>query len=437
MQRYVSRRHLVQGSLALSGAAALGSAIRPAGRAAARQAEPVRIEYWHRQSGDAATVIDTLAQQFNEEHVGQIEVSAIPQGDIAQLTQKVRAAAAGGGLPGALMADDADVLAYYSSDVIVPLDPYIANPDYGLNAEAQDSFLPNQLTRHKLPIYDNHTMTFPIGFSTYTFYWNVDALESAGVEPPATWAELPDAVRAVAEANDGMVFNTQPNLGSVFIFALMTHGVSWLKENGQESNFDAPEALETMTWMKELGDEGLLVPDENHADLFAAGQSSFFLQSSVNARRFPETVEGFAWDAGMPPQGNAEGQALTEMFGPLNVLPQTDEEKQLGGWTWMRWLTTPAAHAQYNYTAGYFPSTYTAAEQPVLVDYYAENRVHEKLFETVAPNAQIPQPGPGLVEIRGPITSDIIVAVLLGRTSPEDAVQQLKAEADRAIQNAL
>lgn len=433
-----TRRTVLKGSLGLAGAAALAGAPVQLRASAALQTEPKKIEYWHRLAGDSATAIDTLTQQFNAEHAGLIEVTAIAQGDIAQLTQKVRAAAAGGGLPAALMADDADVLSYYRSDVIVPFDDYIGNPESGLTSEDQADFLPNQLTRHNLPLYDNKTMSFPIGFSTYTFFWNVTALTNAGItEPPKTWVEFADAVRAVSAANSGMVFYTQPNLGSVFIFMLMTYGVSWLKESGQESNFDAPEALEAMILLKGLGDEGLLVPDENHTDLFAAGTSSFFLQSSVNARRFPATATGLEWNAGMPPQGKTDGQALTEMFGPLNVLPKTDEESQLAGWTWLRWLTNAQPHAQFNQAAGYFPARTSAAENPILADYYASNPIHAALFENVAPYAHIPQPGPGLVEIRGAIASDVIASVLLGRLSADEAVKQLKGEADQAIQNAL
>ena len=434
----LTRRSLIQGSTALAGGLAFAGQQPMSSATLAAQGEVKQIEYWHRLTGDSAAVIDELAQQFNEAFAGQIEVTPVAQGTIAQLTQKVRAAAAGGGLPGALMADDADVLSYYASDVIVPLEGYIDDAEIGLTAEKQQSFLPNQLTRHKRPLYDGHTMTFPIGFSTYTFYWNVDALSAAGIEePPSTWAELPDAVRAVAAANPDMAFYIQPDLGPVFILVLMTHGVNWLKENGEESNFDAPEALETMQWMQALGEEGLLVPDENHTELFAGGQSIFYLQSSVNARRFPELIEGFEWNAGLPPQGGAGGPEVTEMFGPVNVIPRTDEETQLAGWQWVNWLTDAEPHATYNYAAGYFPATYAAAEQPVLADYYAENEIHGRLFEEVAPKAQIPQPGPGLVAIRGPITSDVITEVMLGRLAPEDAVRRLKAEADEEIQRSL
>lgn len=432
-----SRRRLLAGSLGIAGAVLTAPGI---GRARPlTQGGPIAIEYWHRLSGDAATAVSELADAFNHEHEGRIQVTAVAQGDIAELTQKVRAAAAGGGLPGSLMADDADVPQYTASEVIVPFDPYLDDPELGLTPEERADFLPNQLDRHRRPLYDDRTMSYPNGFSTFTLYWNVDALRNAGFDgPPATWAEFPDHLRAIAAANPGMTgWNIQADLGSVLLLTLMTHGIDWIAEDGQSTNFDAPEATETLTWWRALADDGVLAPSDEHDALFAAGRSAYFLQSSVNARRFPSLISDFAWDAGMPPQGRADGQAVTEMFGPLNVLPATDEATQRAGWTWLRWLTTPAPHGRFIAAAGYNPSTRAAASSPALTDYYAQYPVAAKILRELAPRARIPTPGPGLTEIRGPIATNAATEVLLGRLSPEEGARKLKAEADEALQNAL
>jgi ABC-type glycerol-3-phosphate transport system substrate-binding protein len=192
-----------------------------------------------------------------------------------------------------------------------------------------------------------------------------------------------------------------------------------------------------MQMFEELAAEKLLVPDENHADQFLAGSSAFFLQSSVQARRFNNEIEGFVWDAGLPPQAAADSEPVTELFGPLSVVPRTDEETQRAGWTWIKWLTNPGPHATFAATAGYFPARYSAADEPVLSAYYEENPIHKKLFETVAPVARIPQPGPALVAVRGPITSSVLTEVVLGRLSADEAVRRLKAEADEEIQQSL
>lgn len=431
----LNRRTVIAGASALAAAGAIG--IQSSDKARAQDGAK-QIEYWHRQSGDAALAIEAAAAAFNEANAGQIEVLPVAQGDIATLTQKVRAAAAGGGLPAALMADDADILSYYTSGIITPLEPYQDDAEIGLTDEERADFLPNQLDRHQLPMYDGHTMTYPIGFSTYAFFWNQDAVTAAGLaEPPKTWSEFPDAVRAIAAANEGMVFNSQSDLGPILIFLMMSNGVSWIKESGTESNFDAPEVLDILTWISELTAEGVMVPDSAHVDKFIAGTNMFVLQSSTFARRMAVEGAPFEWGGGIPPQASLDAEPITELFGPLNTIPVTDDETQRAGWMWLKWLTEPTQHAQYNAAAGYFPARYSAAEEPALTEYYESNPIHGAMFETVAPYARIPDQGPGLIAIRGAIASNTLAELVLGRLSSEEAQLKLKAEADAEIEAAL
>lgn len=97
----LSRRRFVAGSM--TAAASLGLWQTQKQEALARlarlQGGPVAIDYWHRSSGDALAEWEKLAAKFNEEMAGQVEVTAIAQGDIQELNQKIRAAAAGGAPP--------------------------------------------------------------------------------------------------------------------------------------------------------------------------------------------------------------------------------------------------------------------------------------------------------------------------------------------------
>lgn len=114
----------------------------------------LEVEYWRRIGGDAAALLEQFAAEFSEEHAGQISLTSINQGNIQELNQKIRAAAAGGGLPAVTMVDDYDVTQYTASGILVALDEYIADGNYGLTTAQIDDILPNQFNRHKLPIYD-------------------------------------------------------------------------------------------------------------------------------------------------------------------------------------------------------------------------------------------------------------------------------------------
>ncbi len=398
----------------------------------------IEIDYWHRSTGDAAKAFETLAADFNKQYEGKIKVTPSAQGSIADLNKKVRAAAAGGGLPGAMMADDYDVTQYAYSKITVDLEPYLGDPQQGLSAEQRADFLPSQINRHKLAIYNNQLMAFPQGFSAFATYWNVDALQKAGLGgPPKTWKEFPDHLRAVAKANPGMAGWYIGGAGDRFISTMLTNGVDWLSADGKATNFDRPEVAEIMTWWKQLYDEKLLdIPKESARDLFIAQKSAYFMDSSGNAVGFSNLVKDFRWDVAMPPQGMAGG-TVTETYGPVNVIPKTDAEKQLAGWLWLKWLSTPAPLASWIAATSYFPSTKSAAEGPALKEFYAKNAPAAKALREIAPNARILTPSAALTQVRGQIVADAVNQVLLGQLTPEAGVKKMKAEADKAVREAL
>jgi multiple sugar transport system substrate-binding protein len=437
----ISRRTLTGGSIATATAIGLGQMTteKALARLAALQDGPVVIDYWHRSTGNAAAEWEKLAAKFNEEMAGQVEVTAIAQGDIQELNQKIRAAASGGGLPGATMGDDYDITQYAANGIIVPLDPFVSDPENGLSEEEISDFLPGQFNRHKLAIYDDQMMAFPQGFSAFTCFWNADALQAAGFDgPPKTWQEFPDHLRAVVEANPGMTGWNIGGAGDRFISVLLTHGVQWLADDNETSNFDRPETLEILTWWKALADEGLLavIDGEDARNSFTSGQAVYYMDSSGNTADIALAEPTFTWDCGLPPQGVNNPEPITETYGPINAIPTNDEAKQLAGWLWLKWLSTPEAMAQWVMATDYFPSRISVADSPELSDYYEGNPAAGKLVKEVAPLARILSPSPALTQVRGQVTADVVNEVLLGMLTPEDGQLKLKAEADAAIAEA-
>lgn len=440
-QKKISRRGFLLGVGSVAGASLLAACVAPAAPAATDSAAPmadslIQIEYWHRVSGDSALLLEQLAAEFNEQMEGRVQVTSIFQGTIQELNQKVRAAAAGGGMPGATMGDDYDITQYAASNILVDLNEYVAHPEYGLSQEQIDDILPNQFNRHKLDLYDGKMMAFTQGFSGFTTFWNVDATQKIGLDtPPTSWNEFPDYVRALSAANDGKPGWLVSGAGDRFISCLLTYGVAWLKEGGEESNFDAPETLEIMTWWRELSDEGLLAVTGDARDLFMAYENLHFMDSSGNTARFHAGLDAFTWDAGMPPQRH-DGTPVTETYGPVNAIPVTNADMQLAGWRWISWLLTPEVHARYAKQTNYFPSTRSAVETPLLQETYAENVKAKKLIDELSGNAVILSPNPALPEVRGQITANVVNEVLLQQLTPEEGVRKLKAEADAAIRRA-
>ncbi len=447
MTNKLSRRRFLVAAGSVAGATLVAACVpvvpsaAPAGDAATEGVAVtsdglVEIEYWHRQGGDTALLLETLAGEFNAANEGQVSVTAIAQGSIQELNQKVRAAAAGGGMPGALMGDDYDITQYAFSNILQDLDPYIADAEYGLTQEQIDDILPEQYNRHKLDIYNNARYSFPIAFSAFATFWNVDLLKNAGLEqPPASWDEFPDYARTASAANGDIPAWLISGAGDRFISCLLTYGVEWSKPGGEESNFDAPEALEIMGWWRALSDEGLLTVSKDARDLYVAQQNLTLMDSSANANRLHNTVTDFEWNGGLPPQRH-EGAPITETYGPVNTIPKTSPESQLAGWRWLKFLIEPEIHARYVAQTSYFPSTKSAIETDLLQGIYSENPIARRMIDDVSLYARILAPSPALPEIRGVITANVVEEVLLQQLSPEEGVKKLKAEADAAIRNA-
>lgn len=440
----LSRRNFLLGLGSVSGAAVLAACVAPVAPTTTGDAAPVtadkliEIEYWHRNSGDTALLYEQFAGEFSEQSEGQIKVTSIFQGNIQELNQKVRAAAAGGGLPGVLMADDYDVTQYAASNILADLDVYVTDPTYGLSQEQIDDILPNQFNRHKLDIYDGKRMAFPQGFSAFTTFWNADATAKVGMErPPLTWDEFPDYARAVSAANEGKPAWLISGAGDRFISSLLTYGVEWLKPGGEESNFDAPETLEIMTWWRALSDEGLLAITGDARDLYMAQENLHYMDSSANAARYHAAELPFVWGAGIPPLRTEGLTPVTETYGPVNTVPVTDADKQLAGWRFVSWLITPEVHARYIKQSSYFPCTHSAVETALLQETYSENVIARRLIDEVSMHARILAPSAALPEVRGQITANVVNEVLLQQLTPEEGVKKLKAEADAAIRNAM
>jgi len=436
----INRRTILKGAGASALAATMASSFAGLHRIAnaAAQNGPVAIEYWHRSGGKGTDAWVALADKFNAEFGDRVTVTPVFQTGIQELNQKIRAAAVGGGLPGATMADDYDVTQYAFNDLIAPLDDYINDPENGFTAEELADFLPEQLNRHKLDIYGGKTMAFPQAFSCFTTWWNVEALQAAGYDaPPASWADFSTVAHAIGEANPGMTAWTLGSPGDRFISVLKTYGVEWLKDGGQESNFDAPETLEIMTWWKELSDEGLLVvTTESDSDIFAAKGSAFYMASSASVASL-SLITDFTWNGTLPPQGPNVTEPRTETYGPVNAIPKSTPEQQLAGWLWLKWLASVEALTQWIPVTSYFPCRISAVDAPELTSFYEQYPVAKVLFDNVAPKASILAASPALTEVRGTITANVINELLLGRLSPEEAQQKLKAEADDAISRSL
>jgi len=99
--------------------------------------------------------------------------------------------------------------------------------------------------------------------------------------------------------------------------------------------------------------------------------------------------------------------------------------------------STPAPLASWVTATSYFPSTKSAAEGPALKEFYGQSAPAAKALREIAPNARILTPSAALTQVRGQIVADAVNQVLFGQLTPDAGVKKMKAEADKAVREAL
>jgi ABC-type glycerol-3-phosphate transport system substrate-binding protein len=392
----------------------------------------VEIDFWHIQAtiyGDAMTQI---AADFNESNPYGITVNEIFQGNYDELNQGLRAALAGGGAPAVTMAYESDVLEYLQADVVVPLDKYIAHPEFGLSDEELDDMLDATLERQRLPQYDGQTLSWPHGNSSQGMYVNLSLLEEAGIDaPPTDWDEFIDQARTFTEATGLPYIALGTGLNWQLYNAMRSKGVQpWDGEAGTV-DFDNPETVEALEIIRILADEDLAVQVEDTEVEFVNGRAAIEIGTTARVETKAEQIDDFDWTVVITPHDTPE--PITVMWGGNQaILDQGDEAKHLAAWLFMRYFAQAEAQATYASMTGYAPAVQSAVEDPRLAANYDDVPQKREVFENVFIHAQIMPPTAAERSIHD-VVNDISSEVWLGRTTPEEAAPRLQERAQEVM----
>lgn len=392
------------------------------------------IEFWHIQATIYGEAIKEMVQQFNTEHQGTIQVNEVFQGSYGDLNQKLRAALQGGGLPVLAMAYENDTLEYMKAGVAQSLDPFIASAKHGLTEEQINDLAPAVLARQRIPQYEGLTMSWPHGNSANGMYYNIDILEQAGLsKPAATWEEFLEQARTIKETT-GLPTLPLRGPGGMLRNMIRSYGVDLYNEDATASNFDNAAAVESLTMMKTMVDEGLAIITEESEQEFTNARTAMEMGTTARTSTKLELIaDQFQWGITLTPQGASNQEPVTDLYGGNQVMfKQEDCQRALAGWEFLKYFAGPEAQAIYATRTGYFPASLSASETELLSQNYAENPQKQQAFDEVFPAARLANPTAADNAIND-MVNNLALEVLLDRQSPEDAVAQMKTEADRLL----
>jgi multiple sugar transport system substrate-binding protein len=230
-------------------------------------------------------------------------------------------------------------------------------------ADFQESFVENASI-------DGEQYGLPLIASARTLFMNTDLMEQAGVtEAPATWDELLAASKKVSELGGGVSGYGMP-LGneeaqaetSIWAFG---NGASW--GDSDEITVDTPEAVEAVTFMKRMIDEGATQDNPGATD--RTPLINVFVQGKIGfIEALPPTVgqieaENPDLNYELAPVPTKDGSSVTLGVADHLMAFKNDGDKQEAITAFLDYFYSTDVYTNFVKTENFLPVTQSAGEQ--------------------------------------------------------------------------
>lgn len=290
--------------------------------------------------------------------------------------------------------------------------------------------------------YDGKMVAALYDFDAYALYYRKDVLQRKGVAVPKTWAELVAAAKAIAEDTNGdrkpdrFAFQVLPD---TFHFSqlLFQNGGDILDANGkasfnQPAGVNAVQSLKTMLdsgggiyWGDDQGDSTGMpgIVDERIA-MFLNGPYMMGVLKTGAASQSGE------WAVAPAPFTQQPGSYL----GGTGLAIPASAKNPKGAWELAQYLLEPPQQELLYTQAGAAPATLAAQQLPVLTspDPYFGGQAPFPIFADALTSAHSYPYVASWPDIDRAIT-DAVTAVLLGKQSPQQALDAAAKTTDEAL----
>lgn len=412
-------------------AASLGLA--PVGGAA--MAVELTMYYPVAVGGPLTKIVDGLVADFEKANP-DIDVNAIYAGNYNDARIKALAAAKSG--------DPAQLSVMFSIDIyeLIEQDAIVAFDDLVKTQEDRawlDSFFPALMENGQTA---GKTWGIPFQRSTIVMYYNKDAFRDAGLDPenpPATWTELVSMGKKLTKTEGGQVEQWGvmiPSTGYpywMFGALAMQNGQVLMNGDGNKTYFDDPATVEALEFWVALGDEHGVMPSGTIEwgtlrQNFLEGKTAIMWHSTGNLTAVKNNA---AFDFGVAMLPASKRRGTPTGGGNFYIFKRsTDEEKQ-AALKLVKFLTQPERTAEWSIQTGYIGTRPDAYETQALKDYVVEfppAAVARDQLEFATAELSTYQTG----RVRK-LLDDAIQAALTGSKTPEEALSDAQAEAERLL----
>lgn len=351
------------------------------------------VLWWHQHTQEREEGLKQMVDEFNQNNEWGIQVVAEYAGGYSEIYDKMINAIAANDpslMPNLTVGYANQVAKYELSDALVDMDEFVDSPKWGLTAAEKQDFYQGIFEADVSPLFgDGHfRMGFPPNRSMEVLYYNLDWLKQMGYDgPPKTWAEFKEMACKATNKEEGTIGYEISTDASRFASMVFSRHGTYFKEDGSSFTLTNDTVKETMTYMKEMYNEGcaaLIAEDYGDQTDFGNGKCLFTIGSTSGIPYYDKAVQSgekgeFQWAVGPLPYMDGGDQPVMNIYGASVSIPKTTPEQELAAWLFVKWFTEPEQLARWVKISNYFPVRASAAD--TLQDYFAANPKFKEAFD--------------------------------------------------------
>jgi len=209
---------------------------------------PVTVTFWHSQEGAAAELLEEMAAEFSTVQPN-IAVDPVYCGEPAALASGLLEAYGSGNAPVLAEVPESALPALRTAEVLVPLQDYIADRDFGLEVADLDDFWPCLVESNTT---GRGVWGLPFSHRVYALVYNPELV----ADPPRTWEALMETAASLthrdpdpARSTFGLAVTDDPNLFCVLLFE---KGGALVKGQPPAWAFNDPAGVAALNYLYEL-----------------------------------------------------------------------------------------------------------------------------------------------------------------------------------------
>ena len=404
------------------------------------------INFWHAFGGGRKLLIERMVADYNYTHPG-VYVKVENKGSYRDTLNASILAAQQGNPPHIVQIFEVGSQLALDSGIFVPFEDNA--PDW----IHMDDLIGGVSNYNR---FDGKFYSMPWNSSNPILYYNKDIFRKAGLDPeqpPETFEDMLAACDKIVSSGAAKNCVSWPLHGWFFEQWMANMGAELADNgNGREARAtsvnltDAP-AKEIVGWWKTMYDKGYYaysgkLEDWDGADaIFVSGQAAMEITSTSDVvnRQNDAAENGFELGTGyLPYPANSERQGVIVGGASMWMSGGHPDNEMKAATDFVTWFTNTENAVRWHKATGYFPIRKSSVTVLEGEDWFQRNPAYKAAFDQLLNTKDTPATRGAVIgafpEVRT-IIEQAIEKVLAGQASVDEALEQAKKEADKAIQD--